>query len=124
MFHICGVSKMFGEWYQITNKTEDTNKLTSLAFKIIIILHNRRLATYIKLLEAVSKGLFRNLSQNSCHMFLNCRHAAAIQERVTAVGSAESECAVAVELNENLFFSCCPIKLSRKVRMMKESRVS
>jgi hypothetical protein len=26
--HICGVSKMFGEWYQKTNKTEDTNKLT------------------------------------------------------------------------------------------------
>jgi hypothetical protein len=22
------VSKMFGEWYQKTNKTEDTNKLT------------------------------------------------------------------------------------------------
>jgi hypothetical protein len=26
---------MFGEWYQKTNKTEDTNKLTLLAFKII-----------------------------------------------------------------------------------------
>jgi hypothetical protein len=37
---ICGVSKMFGEWYQKTNKTEDTNKLTLLAFKIIIILYN------------------------------------------------------------------------------------
>jgi hypothetical protein len=35
---------MFGEWYQKTNKTEDTNKLTLLAFKIIIILHNTRLA--------------------------------------------------------------------------------
>jgi hypothetical protein len=23
-----GVSKKFGEWYQKTNKTEDTNKLT------------------------------------------------------------------------------------------------
>jgi hypothetical protein len=40
MLHICGVSKMFGEWYQKTNKTEDTNKLTLLAFKIIAILHN------------------------------------------------------------------------------------
>jgi hypothetical protein len=29
------VSKKFGEWYQKTNKTEDTNKLTLLAFKII-----------------------------------------------------------------------------------------
>jgi hypothetical protein len=28
MSHICGVSKTFGEWYQKTNKTEDTNKLT------------------------------------------------------------------------------------------------
>jgi hypothetical protein len=26
-----GVSKKFGEWYQKTNKTEDTNKLTLLA---------------------------------------------------------------------------------------------
>jgi hypothetical protein len=50
---------MFGEWYQKTNKTEDTNKLTLLAFKIII-LHNTRLATFIKLLKTLSKGLFRN----------------------------------------------------------------
>jgi hypothetical protein len=42
MFHICGVSKPFGEWYQKTNKTEETNKLTLLAFKIINILHNTR----------------------------------------------------------------------------------
>jgi CobQ-like glutamine amidotransferase family enzyme len=33
MLHICGVSKTFGEWYQKTNKTEDTNKLTLLAYK-------------------------------------------------------------------------------------------
>jgi hypothetical protein len=54
MLHICGESKTFGEWYQKTNKTEDTNKLTLLAFKIIIILHNTRLETFIKLLETVS----------------------------------------------------------------------
>jgi hypothetical protein len=60
---------MFGEWYQKTNKTEDTNKLTLLAFKIIAILHNTRLATFKKLLETVSKG----------------RRAAAIQQRLTAV---------------------------------------
>jgi hypothetical protein len=41
------VSKKFGEWYQKTNKTEDTNKLTSLAFKIITIIHNTLLATFI-----------------------------------------------------------------------------
>jgi hypothetical protein len=37
---MCGVCKMFGEWYQKTNKTEDINKLTLLAVKIIAILHN------------------------------------------------------------------------------------
>jgi hypothetical protein len=79
MSHICGVSKKFGEWYQKINKTEDTNKLTLLVFKIIAILHNTRLATFIKLLETVSKGLFRNRSQNSGHTFLDCR------QRVTAV---------------------------------------
>jgi hypothetical protein len=61
--NICDVSKKFGEWYQKTNKTEDTNKLTLLAFKIIVILHNTLLATFIKLLEIVSKDLFRNRSQ-------------------------------------------------------------
>jgi hypothetical protein len=50
------VSKTFGEWYQKTNKTEDTNKLTLLAFKIIAILHNTLLAMFIKPLETVSKG--------------------------------------------------------------------
>jgi hypothetical protein len=73
MSHICGVSKTFGEWYQKTNKTEDTNKLTLLALKIIIILHNTRLVTFIKLLKTVSKGLFRSRSQNSRHTLLDCR---------------------------------------------------
>jgi hypothetical protein len=66
-------------------KTEDTNKLTLLVFKIIAILHNTRLATFIKFLEILSKGLFRNRLQNSCHMFLDCCRMATIQERVTAV---------------------------------------
>jgi hypothetical protein len=57
------VSKKFSEWCQKTNKTEYTNKLTLLAFKIIAILHNALLATFIKLLETE----------------------AAIQQRVTAV---------------------------------------
>jgi hypothetical protein len=61
-----GVSKKFGEWYQKTNKTEDTNKLILLAFKIIAILHNALLTTFIKLLETVSIGLFRSRSQNRC----------------------------------------------------------
>jgi hypothetical protein len=43
-----------------------------LAFKIIAILHNSRLATFVKLLETVSKCLFRNRSQNRCHTFLDC----------------------------------------------------
>jgi hypothetical protein len=75
MFNICSVSKTFGEWYQKTNKTENTNKLTLLAFKIMAILHNTLLATFIKHLETVSKGLFRNRSQTRCHT--------AIQQRVT-----------------------------------------
>jgi hypothetical protein len=45
-----GESKMFGEWYQKTNKTEDTNKLTLLAFKTIANIHNTLLPTFIKLL--------------------------------------------------------------------------
>jgi hypothetical protein len=80
MSYICGVTKTFGDWYQKTNKAEDTNKLTLLGFKIIAILHNTRLATFIKLLQTVSKGLFRNRSQNSCYTFLDCRRAATIQE--------------------------------------------
>jgi hypothetical protein len=51
---------MLGEWYQKTNKTEDTNKFTLLAFKINATLHNTLLATFIKLQKTVSKGLFRN----------------------------------------------------------------
>jgi hypothetical protein len=62
-----GVTKTFGEWYQKT-KTEDKDKITLLAFKIIAILHNTLLATFINLLETVSKSLFRNRSQNRCHI--------------------------------------------------------
>jgi hypothetical protein len=63
-----GVSNKVGEWYQKINKTEDTNKLTLLTFKIIAILHNTLLATFIKLHETVSKGLFRNRLQNQSHV--------------------------------------------------------
>jgi hypothetical protein len=45
---IRGLSKTFGEWYQKTNKTEDANKLTLLAFKTIAILYNTLFATFIK----------------------------------------------------------------------------
>jgi hypothetical protein len=38
------------------------------------ILHNTLLATFIKLLETDSKGLFRSRSQNCCHTYLVCRH--------------------------------------------------
>jgi amino acid transporter len=37
MLHICGVSKMFGEWYQKTNKTEDTNKVNLFVSNFICI---------------------------------------------------------------------------------------
>jgi hypothetical protein len=62
------VSTQFGEWYQKTNKTEDTNKLNLYAFKIIAILNNTLLVTFIKPLETVSKGLFRNRLQNRCRI--------------------------------------------------------
>jgi hypothetical protein len=58
VWFVRGVSKKFGEWYQKTNKTEDTSKLILLAFKIIATLNNTLLAAFIKLLKTVSKGLF------------------------------------------------------------------
>jgi hypothetical protein len=36
--YVCGVSKKFSEWYQKTNETEDTNKLTLL---VIILKANK-----------------------------------------------------------------------------------
>jgi hypothetical protein len=51
------VSKTFGEWYQKTNKTEDTNKLTLLAFKIIIILHNTPAAAIQERVTAVLRSI-------------------------------------------------------------------
>ena len=82
--NIRGVTKKFGEWYQKTKKTEDTNKLTLLAFKIIVILHNTLLVTFIKLLETVSKSRCRNRSQNRCHTFLDCHHVCAFHAALQA----------------------------------------
>jgi hypothetical protein len=65
------VSKKFGEWYQKTNNTEDTNKLTLLAFKIIAILHNTLLGTFIKLLETVWTSVSPPEEHHKRHMF--CR---------------------------------------------------
>jgi hypothetical protein len=48
---------MFGEWYQKTNKMEDTNQLTLLAFKIIIILHNHGMATIEERVTAVLRSI-------------------------------------------------------------------
>jgi hypothetical protein len=48
MSYVQGVSKNFGEWCQKTSQKEDTIKLTKLAFKIILILQNTLLATFIK----------------------------------------------------------------------------
>jgi hypothetical protein len=59
------VSNKFGEWYQKTNKTEDTNNLTLLAFKIIAILYNTLLAMFIsfwKMSAKVSLGIDRRTS--------------------------------------------------------------
>jgi hypothetical protein len=45
--NIQGASEKFGEWYQEKKKKEDTIKFTILAFKMILILHNTLLATFI-----------------------------------------------------------------------------
>lgn len=63
-FHYTKCAKKFVEWYQKTKKNEDTNKLSLVVFKIIGFFHNTLLATLIKLLETVSKDLFKNRSQN------------------------------------------------------------
>jgi hypothetical protein len=64
------VSKKFGEWYQKTNKTEYTKKLTLLAFKTIAILHNTLLPTFIKLLETISKGLKLSIAEPLSHVLV------------------------------------------------------
>jgi hypothetical protein len=56
--HIRGVSNKFGECYQKTNKTEDTNKLTLLTFKIIAIFHNSVLCRMAIILKANKVNLF------------------------------------------------------------------
>jgi hypothetical protein len=48
---------MLGEWYQKTHKTEDTNKVTLLAFKIIAILHNYMVGNVYK-----ASGNFMNVA--------------------------------------------------------------
>jgi hypothetical protein len=70
------------------NKTEDTNKLTLLAFKIISILHSKLLATFIWRLRAPDQGstvafLFPRLK--SIMKGARFAHVATIQECVTAV---------------------------------------
>jgi hypothetical protein len=56
------------------NKHDRRCKLTSLTFKTIAIFHNTLLITFFKFLETVSKGLFRNRSQNRCYTFLDCHN--------------------------------------------------
>jgi hypothetical protein len=35
MLHICRVSKTFGEWYQKTHKTDDTNKVNLFVSSVL-----------------------------------------------------------------------------------------
>jgi len=93
------VSKKFSEWYQKINKTEDTNKLNLLAFKIIATL----LATFIKFLETVSKGLFRNRSQNHCHTFLDYCH---ICKTCLAKSSKMMVCTVSLLMPNSSTINC------------------
>jgi hypothetical protein len=54
---------MFGEWYQKTNKTEDTNKLTLLAFKIIVILAAAIQERVTAVLRSIPKQAFADSFQ-------------------------------------------------------------
>ena len=53
--YIHGVSKKFGESYQKTNKTKDTNKFSLLPFKTVAIRYNTRLTTFVQFPETISK---------------------------------------------------------------------
>jgi hypothetical protein len=55
---------MFGEWYQKTNKTEDTNKLTLLAFKIIGIQEH---------VTAVLRSIPEEASADSFQLYERCQ---------------------------------------------------
>jgi hypothetical protein len=90
--HISGVSKKFGEWYQKTNKTEDTNILTLLAFKIITILHNTLLATFIQLLETVSKGLVHSGQQSEPFQCQETDHVLLVIPHVRGMKPAYNQC--------------------------------
>jgi hypothetical protein len=62
MYVVCPNGSVNGNRKQTKQKIQTT--LTLLVFKMIAILHNTLLVTFIKLLETVSKGLFRNRSPN------------------------------------------------------------
>jgi hypothetical protein len=59
------VSKKFGEWYQKTNKTEDTNKLTLFTHKIISILHKTLLET-VKIHSGMALQKVKDASEPEC----------------------------------------------------------
>ena len=68
------MSKKFSESYQKTNKTKDTNKFSSLPFKIVAICYNTHLITFAQLPETISKSLLWNRLQNGCHMIFDGIH--------------------------------------------------
>ena len=65
------ISKKFGESYQ---NTKDTNKFSLLRLKIVTILYNKCLTTFLQLPETISKSLLWNQSQNGCHMIFDGIH--------------------------------------------------
>jgi hypothetical protein len=80
------VSKKFGEWYQKTNKTKDTNKLTLLAFKIsppTVLSCSGACTHQIRGVRWVDFFLFPRLK--SIMKGVRFADVAAIKERVTAV---------------------------------------
>jgi hypothetical protein len=55
----------FGEWYQKTNKTEESTNLTLLAFKIIAIIQNTLLATFISFFWKLSANVFLGIDRGT-----------------------------------------------------------
>ena len=62
-----GMSEKFGQSYQKTSKTKDTNKFSLFPFKIVAIRYNTRLITFAQLPQTISKDLLWNRSLNDCH---------------------------------------------------------
>ena len=68
------MSKNFGEPYQKTNKTKDTNKFSSIDLQNSRHPLQHTFETFVQLLKTISKGPLLNRSQNGCHTIFDGIH--------------------------------------------------